>query len=123
MRENTEAIEKNYRPHSQGLVRPLALGGQTGRAGFEIPDRSDRLLRPVRPVSATGQTAITQTSISALELEVISRLLVQIITNLSIKRINPKHKGSLEFCGERSKKGFSKNSNNLNPWDSLISGV
>ena len=74
-----EAIEKNCRSSSQGPVRPLALGDQTGQAGFEIPDRSDRLLRPVRPVSATGQTAITQTSISALELKVISRLLVQIL--------------------------------------------
>ena len=78
-----EAIEKNCRSSSQGPVRPLALGDQTGQAGFEIPDRSDRLLRPVRPVSATVQTASAQNRISARELEVISRLLVQIITKWS----------------------------------------
>ena len=83
----SERKHRSYReklqPHSQGPVRPLALGGQTGRAGFEIPDRSDRLLRPVRPVAATGQTASAQNRIPARELEVISRLLVQIITKRS----------------------------------------
>ena len=74
---------KNCRSSSQGPVRPLALGGQTGRAGFEIPDRSDRLLLPVRPVAATGHTASAQNRIPARELEVISRLLVQIITKWS----------------------------------------
>src|SRR6185312_2741786 len=71
-REKTwKRSRKNCRPHSQGPVRPLALTGQTGRAGFENPDR---LLRMVRPVSATGQTASAQSRVPACELEVISKI-------------------------------------------------
>ena len=66
-------------------VRPVGLDLkiQTGRAGFENTDRSDRLHRPVRPVATTGQTGSAQNRIPARELEVISRLLVQIITKWS----------------------------------------
>ena len=121
-RENTEAIEKNCRPHSQGPVRPFALGGQTGRAGFEIPDRFHR---PVRPVSATGQTASAQNRIPARELEVISRLLVQIITKWSQNlqggswdRDEPLHKKNQSKTqritrisrGKEAKEGFPKTS-------------
>ena len=64
-------------------VRPVGLDlkFQTGQTGCS--DRSDRFHRPARPVSATGQTASAQNRISARELEVISRLLVQIITKWS----------------------------------------
>ena len=74
-REKTrKRSRKNCRPHSQGPVRPLALTGQTGRAGFENPDRSDRLHRSVRPVAATGQTSSAQSRVPARELEVISKI-------------------------------------------------
>ena len=46
--ENSEANEKISRP---GRHRPVRPPTQTGRAGIEIPDRSDRFLRPVRPVA------------------------------------------------------------------------
>ena len=122
-RKTADLTVRDRSDRSLWAVRPVGLDlkFQTSQTGFT--DRSDWFLQPVRPVSATGQTASTQNRIPARELEVISRLLVQIITkwfkicrevpgietNLSTKRINPKHKGSLEFRGgKRQKRVFQK---------------
>ena len=67
--------ERKYGSDREKLQTSQSGTGQTARSG-----RSDRLLRPVTPVSATGQTASAQNRIPARELEVISKLLVQIIT-------------------------------------------
>ena len=49
--ENSEANEKISRPGRHRPVRPPTQTGQTDRARIEIPDQSDRFLRPVRPVA------------------------------------------------------------------------
>jgi len=92
-------------------------------ADLAVRDWSDRLLRPVRPVAATGQTASAQNRIPARELEVISRLLVQIITKWSQNlqggswdRDEPLHKRNQPkteritriLWGEEVKEGFPK---------------
>ena len=58
--ENSEANEKISRPGGRRPVRPLTQTGQTGRAGIEIPDRSDgfhRLVRPVAPRQPTNKAS------------------------------------------------------------------
>ena len=82
-RKTADLAVRDRSDRSLWAVRPVGLDlkFQTGQTGCS--DRSDRLHRPVRPVSATGQTASAQNRIPARELEVISRLLVQIITKWS----------------------------------------
>ena len=82
-RKTADLTVRDRSDRSLWAVRPVGLDlkFQTGQTGCS--DRSDRLHRPFRPVSATGQTASAQNRIPARELEVISRLLVQIITKWS----------------------------------------
>ena len=115
-RKTADLTVRDRSDRSLWAVRPVGLDLKFQTGQTDCYDRSDRFLRPVRPLlprtefqpanSRWFQDYSFKSSPNGLK---ICREVPGIETNLSTKRINPKHKGSLEFRGgKRQKRVFQK---------------